>query len=56
MGSNMAKFIDKFKRGGEREDQSRYLVSLDIGTGFVKALIGEAVQQLDIPAGKLASR
>jgi cell division protein FtsA len=37
----MAKFIDKFKRGQQREDTSRYLVALDIGTGFVKALIGE---------------
>jgi cell division protein FtsA len=37
----MAKLMDKFKRGQGREDDSRYLVSLDIGTEFVKALIGE---------------
>jgi cell division protein FtsA len=41
MTRNMAKLIDKFKKGRQREDQARYLVALDIGTEFVKALIGE---------------
>ncbi len=37
----MGKLSDKFKRAGHRADQPRYLVALDIGTEFVKALIGE---------------
>jgi cell division protein FtsA len=37
----MGKLSDKFKKGSQRADAPRYLVALDIGTEFVKALIGE---------------
>ena len=37
----MVKILDKFKGINKQDDSSRYLVSLDIGTEFVKALIGE---------------
>ena len=41
-GNSMAsKLVEKFVRLRGREPQARYLVALDIGTEFVKALIGE---------------
>jgi len=41
-GNRMAsKLVEKFVRLRGREPQARYLVALDIGTEFVKALIGE---------------
>jgi len=41
-GNRMAsKLVEKFVRLRRREPQARYLVALDIGTEFVKALIGE---------------
>lgn len=36
-----SKIVEKFVRLRRREPQARYLVALDIGTEFVKALIGE---------------
>jgi cell division ATPase FtsA len=33
--------IKKFTKGKTKAPQGRYLVALDIGTEFVKALIGE---------------
>ncbi len=36
-----SKLVEKFVRLRGREPQARYLVALDIGTEFVKALIGE---------------
>jgi cell division protein FtsA len=36
-----AKLVEKLVRLRKREPQARYLVALDIGTEFVKALIGE---------------
>jgi cell division protein FtsA len=37
----MAKLIEKFVRIRDKKQSPRYLVALDIGTEFVKALIGE---------------
>jgi cell division protein FtsA len=49
----MAKLIDKLaKLRGSKEPAPRYLVSLDIGTEFVKALIGQVIMD---PASGAAS-
>ena len=40
--------LPKFKK----DDESKYIVSLDIGTEFVKALIGEVVSKTSEKTGK----
>lgn len=48
-----AKLLEKFVKLRSKEPEARYLVALDIGTEFVKALIGEV--QLDPASGGASS-